>query len=123
MSETALAKIAITTASDEALVAAINRVNQDFEGGRVTKTDLASWLIAKGAVALTDAEVEEIHRAHFNQVVYLEALVKKLKSSGRENLGADELSALQGMLGQQTTKRRVKSAAKAIATSTENPEG
>lgn len=122
MSKTALAKIAITSASDDALVVAINHVNQNFEGGRVTKTDLASWFIAKGATALSDTEVEDIRRAHFNQVVYLEALVKKLKSTGRENLGADELSALQGMLGQQTTKKRQKNIKPPLVDSAESNE-
>ena len=87
MSENNLAKIAISSSADEALVKSLERVNQNFEGGRVTKTDLASWLIQRASDSLTDAVIEEIHQAHFNQVVYLEALVKKLKASGGENLG------------------------------------
>lgn len=106
MTETNLSKIAITASSDETLVSALDRVNQNFEGGRVTKSDLASWFIQKGAAALDDSVLEEIQRAHFNQVVYLETLVKKLKSAGRDNLGPEELAALQSMLGQQTTKKR-----------------
>ena len=110
MSENNLAKIAISSSADEALVKSLERVNQNFEGGRVTKTDLASWLIQRASDSLTDAVIEEIHQAHFNQVVYLEALVKKLKASGRENLGVEELSALQAILGQQSTKRRSRAA-------------
>ena len=109
MSETAsLSKIAITSSAEEALSTALDRTNKDFEGGRVTKTDLASWLITRSAAALDAPSIDEIQRAHFNQVMYLEALIKKLKSSGRENLGADEMATLQAMLGQQTTKKRTR---------------
>lgn len=106
MSENQLAKIAITSSSDAELSRALERINQDFEGGRVTKSDLASWFIQRGATGLDTPAIEEIRGAHFNQVVYLETLVKKLKSSGRDNLGADEMATLQAMLGQQTTKKR-----------------
>jgi hypothetical protein len=106
MSETTLAKIAVSSNADEALSKFLERVNQNFEGGRVTKTDLASWCILHVSESLTDSVIEEIHQAHFNQVVYLETLVRKMKASGRENLGPEELSALQALLGQQTTKKR-----------------
>ena len=106
MSETTLAKIAVSSAADEALSKSLDRVNQNFEGGRVTKTDLASWYILHVAESLNDSVIEEIHQAHFNQVVYLETLVRKMKAAGRESFGPDELSALQVILGQQTTKKR-----------------
>lgn len=108
MSETQIAKIAITASSEAELSRALDRVNQDFEGGRITKADLASWLIQRGAGMLDEPALEEVRRAHFNQVVYLETLVKKLKSSGRDNLGAEEMATLQAMLGQQSTKKRQK---------------
>lgn len=106
MNETNLAKIAITTTADEALSAALTRVNQGFKGGRITKTDMASWLVLQGAGALDESSIEEVRRAHFNQVVYLESLVKKLKSTGRDSLATEDLAALQAILGQQTTKKR-----------------
>jgi hypothetical protein len=106
MSEIILAKIAISKPADEALNQSIDKINEGFDGGRVTKTDLASWFILQFGNALDSTRIEEIRRAHFNQVVYLESLVKKLKSSGRENLGPEELSALQAMLGQETMKKR-----------------
>ena len=106
MSENTLAKIAISTSADDALSNALERVNQNFEGGRVTKTDLASWCVLHISESLTDSIIEEIHQAHFNQVVYLETLVRKMKAAGRESFGPEELSALQVILGQQTTKKR-----------------
>lgn len=115
MSETNLAKIAITSLSDNELSGTLDRVNQDFEGGRVTKTDLASWLILRAVSTLDESGIEEVRKAHFNQVVYLESLVKKLKSSGRDNLGPEEWATLQSMLGQQSTKKRPRPAKAADA--------
>ena len=110
MSEVIFSKTGISPSADEALSKSVERVNRGFEGGRVTKSDLASWFILHAAGTLDESGVGEIHKAHFNQVTYLEVLVKKLKASGRENLGPDELATLQAMLGQQTTKKRAKSA-------------
>ncbi len=106
MSETSLAKIAITTTSDNEITSALDRVNRDFEGGRVTKTDFTSWLILRAIHALDEAGIEEVRKAHFNQVVYLENLVKNLKSSGRDDLSPEELGSIQAMLGRKTSKKR-----------------
>ena len=106
--ESALAKIAITSESDEALMKSLDRINAGFEGGRLTKTDLSSWLIIHAAQELSETAITEIRQAHFNQVTYLDTLVKKLKSSGRENLDPQEMSTIQAMLTQQTQKKRSK---------------
>lgn len=109
MNEVNLSKITITSSSDQELGKALERVNQDFEGGRVTKTDLASWLISRGAITLDTTAVEEIRQAHFNQVAYLRALLKKLKAAGRSHLEGDESTALQSVLGAQPIKVKKKS--------------
>lgn len=106
MTENSLAKIAISQASESDLCAALERVNKDFSGGRVTKTDLASSLIIRAIQSLDEAGIEEIRQAHFNQVMYLESLIKKLKANHRESLDQDEVSSLQSILGYQSTKRR-----------------
>ena len=106
MNENNLAKIAVSSVADEALSKSLERINQSFDGGRVTKTELTSWYLLRSANTLDDAMIDEIHKAHFDQVVYLENLVKKMKASGRDSLGPEELSTLQAMLGQQTQKKR-----------------
>ena len=106
MSEIQLSKIAVTSDSDAALTQALERVNKNNTGGRVTKTDLASWFFLKGAADLNDQSIEEIRMAHFNQVIYLESLIKKLKQTNRDTLSLDEISSLQSMMKQQNTKRK-----------------
>lgn len=104
--ETVLAKIAVTESADHALAEALKRVNEDFKGGRITKTDLASWFISQGLTGLNAERVEEIRQAHFNQVVYLDSIVKKLKSNGQDCLGAEEIAALSALLRNQDSGKR-----------------
>ena len=104
------AKIAISGSAEDALSRALERVNSGFDGGRVTKADLASWFILESSSSLAEDTIDNIRKAHFNQVVYLESLVKKLKSSGRDNLGVEEMATLQAMLGQPSSKKRPRGA-------------
>jgi hypothetical protein len=108
MSENPLAKIAITSTADSTLGNALNQINQNFEGGRVTKADLASWLIQRASSTLSENTIEEIQRTHFNQVTYLENLLKKMKSSDRDSLSPAEMDTVQQMLGMPHVKRRPK---------------
>jgi hypothetical protein len=104
--ETVLSKIAITESADQALAEALKKVNQDFNGGRITKTDLASWFVSQGLAGLNAERIEEVRQAHFNQVIYLDAIVKKLKSNGQDCLGPDEIAALSALLRNQDSGKR-----------------
>ena len=105
--ETVLAKIAVTESADQALAEALKKVNEDFKGGRVTKTDLASWFVSQGLANLNAERIDEVRQAHFNQVTYLDTIVKKLKSNRQDSLGPDEIAALSALLrNQESGKRR-----------------
>lgn len=104
--EAVLSKIAISETADQALVEALKNVNQDFNGGRITKTDLASWFLSQGLAELSAERIEEIRQAHFNQVVYLDAIVKKLKSNRQDSLGPEEIAALSALLRNQDSGKR-----------------
>ena len=106
MGDAVLAKIAITAAADTALTETRDRINDGFEGGRLTKVDLATWLLLRAVETLDAATIEEIRRAHFNQALYLEGLVRKLKTSGRDSLDASEAASLQALLGHPSASRR-----------------
>jgi hypothetical protein len=106
MSETKLSKIAVSMIADEALSKALEGINHGFDGGRVTKTDLASWFLIRGAEALQTDSIEEIRKAHFNQIAYLESLTKKMRSSGRESIDPSEVEILQDLVGVERGKKR-----------------
>ena len=108
MNETNLAKIAIRATADEALNVAIDRINKGFSGGRVTKTDVASWFITNSASSLDDVEIEKIRKANFNKVIFLEGLVRQLKADDRENLDPEETATILAMLDQKNVPKAVK---------------
>jgi hypothetical protein len=108
MEKPELAKIAITSESDAALNQALEKVNKDTSGGRVTKTELASWFVHQTASRLTDDAVEEIRMAHFNQITYLEGLLKTAKQTGRDSLSDEELIKLHAILKQRIHKNKLK---------------
>lgn len=108
MSEATLAKIAVTGSADEALSKALELVNHNFDGGRVTKIDLASWLLHRIAEQMNETMIDEIRKAYFNQVVYLEALVKKMKASGRDGLSKDEMTVLQSLMGVENPRKKMR---------------
>ncbi len=80
---TKLAKIAITTEADQALEAMLSKVNDGFRGGKVGKQELASWAIMQLAGPGIDGCMEAIRAAHFDDVAYLDAVVKELRSTRR----------------------------------------
>ncbi len=118
MEKQELAKIAISTEADAAMVQALDRVNRNNPGGRVTKAEIASWFILKASNALSEEIIEEVQLAHFDQVSYLVGLVRGLKQSGRDSLTPEEVSRFQSVIKQKNGKSQ---RAKKTATTEENP--
>jgi len=108
MKEVNLAKVAITKRADELVAAAIRRINDGFEGGRVSKTDFMSWAILRVASELDQTCVDELRREYFNQAVYLDALVKRLKTAGRKELSDEELHQLRDLVGPMQHRNKAK---------------
>ncbi len=94
MNETNLAKIAITAAADKALSESLDPVNMGFEGGRVTKTELATWYILEGVKRLGPAEITRIREEYFDQLTYLGALMKRLKKARAHGVNDEEAEEL-----------------------------
>lgn len=108
MSESNLAKVAIYQKADELVDLTLIRVNDGFEGGRVSKTDFMSWALIKSVEQLDSATIDEIRRAHFNQVSYLAGLVKRLKDSQRNVLSDEERELLRNVLDSPAAQGKVK---------------
>ena len=54
--------IAISMQANEVLGRLQVKVNKDFLGGRITKRDLASWVIANGETLLSDRSIADIQK-------------------------------------------------------------
>lgn len=86
-------KIQISTASDEALGRILDKVKEGFSGGKIGKTDLLSWIINYFEAHALEASLEEIRKNHFDQINYLESVIKELKQA-RKNGASSNLEAL-----------------------------
>jgi len=82
-----LAKLAATPVADEALDRMVKATNDGFTAGRLTKTELLSWAILYFERHSFEKCVEKIREAHFDQVAYLESVVREMK--GARKSGAD----------------------------------
>lgn len=93
MNESKLAKIAISFAADAALTESLTPVNVGFEGGRITKAEMASWYILEGVKRMDAAAVERVRKEYFDELAYLGSLMKRLKkarANGVSDLDAEE---------------------------------
>ena len=106
MSDNVLAKVAIQKVADEMVDAAVVRINEGFEGGRVSKTDFMSWALTRAIERLDPLTINEIRRVHFNQVAYLDGLVKRLKGAQRNSLSDAERELLRNLLDVPAPKER-----------------
>ena len=73
------AKIGVSSEADAVLDRMVQKVNNGFSGWRVTKNDLASWVLTYFENHGLNGALEKIRKDHFDQVAYLESVVKELK--------------------------------------------
>lgn len=90
----ATAKIAISTIADTSLDNMVKSINENFSAGRVTKVDLASWIIQYFESNCLEKCRDKIQQDHFDQVVYLESVVKEIKSAKKEGKESKTISEL-----------------------------
>jgi hypothetical protein len=94
--EEVVAKITVTKEAEEAVSLIVSKVNDGFEAGRVNRQDVASWILRRFVESVSDADVQHIRTAFFDEIALLEAILKKAKQSGSV---PDELKvALMGQM-------------------------
>ena len=100
-------RVSVSKAAEEALSTVVERVNNRFEGGKVNRTQILNWVLVRFAETLGDAEIREIRAEHFDDVAFLESVLRKAKKTGKV---PQELRALlQKQLGlDDTTRPKVK---------------
>ena len=92
--ETKFAKIATSQPADLSLERMLEKVNDGFRGGRVSKLELASWIVTHFETHLFEATIPDIRQAHFEEIAYLESLLKEVKASRRPGHPANNLASL-----------------------------
>lgn len=75
-------KIAITKASDKALIELLLRIHDGFSAGRATKQELASFIILRFFNTYSDSDIHEIRSQFFDPILMMEAELRKAKETG-----------------------------------------
>ena len=76
-------RLTINRAAELALVSAVERTNEGFQGGKVNRNQIAVWAILRFADSLTDDEINEIRADHLDEFSALDAVLRKAKESGK----------------------------------------
>lgn len=75
-------KVTVSKQAEAAIGNLLARVNDGFDGGRVNRQDLLSWILAKFADECTDQEIRAIRADHFDEIMLLELSLKRYKQAG-----------------------------------------
>lgn len=75
-------KITITKEAGETLAALVVRANEGFEGGKINRQNLASYIIEKYKNNFSDRELAHLRQLHYDDAAMLEAMYKKMKETG-----------------------------------------
>jgi hypothetical protein len=95
-----LHRITVSKQAERALSAVVEKINDGFSGGKVNRTQVANWILARFDETLTEAEIKEIRMEYFDEVAMLESILRQAKESGKvptefkgllqKHLGMDE---------------------------------
>jgi len=110
-------KVAISAESDKYLEDIRKSVNEGFSSGRVTKGQLAAWIIAEFWANLTQKQIDKIRADHFDEVAHLEGVVLRLKEARKANATL----AVQDLLAPVLQKQRAATTDAAKKKSREEP--
>lgn len=99
-------RLTINRAAELALVGAVERINDGFEGGKVNRNQIAVWAILRFSEGLTDDVIKEIRADHLDEFFALDTVLRKAKESGKlppelraflqKQLGFDEVPKKKG---------------------------
>jgi hypothetical protein len=101
-------RITVSKAAEEAIVAIMERVNDGFEGGRVNRTQIASWVVLHFNENYGDSEIKDIRSENFDEVAMLESILRRAKKTGK--VPSDIKGLLQRHLGLEEAPKKKKKA-------------
>ena len=99
------AKIAVRRDAEEALNRMVAVANDGFKGGRITKHQLASWIIGEFESYYFKKSISKIQRDNFDRLAYLKNVTKEMKSSG-SNFDSVKFNELLSPLLSKKPKRK-----------------
>ncbi|MBS1963074.1 MAG: hypothetical protein JST04_12740 [Bdellovibrionales bacterium] len=106
--ESVVHRLVIGKAADDALATIVERVNEGFQGGRVNRSQAATWILIRQAERINDTFIREIREDHFDEVALLEAALKQAKAAGKLPPELRAFLQKQMLGGSEDAKKRSK---------------
>jgi hypothetical protein len=103
-------KVTISKKAEKAVKELVVRVNENFDGGRVNRQDLISWVLMRFSEECTEQEIRAIRVEHFDEIALLELCLKRSKLAGSLPLDLRKLLIAQAGfddLGKKPAKKIV----------------
>lgn len=92
--EAKVAKFTGTQEMDQALDRMVASVNENFSGGRISKHDMLSWAVLYFEKESFRDSIEKVRQDHFDQLAYLESILKQAKKARRNGEPRPDIAAL-----------------------------
>jgi hypothetical protein len=102
-------KIAITREAEDVLSAAYTKLNDGFQGGKISKLEVASFALIDNLEKLTEAKIEKIRKQYFNEICYFESIIEENRRNGTNKFTPEQLATIQNLvLGKNDKSRKAK---------------
>lgn len=75
-------KITVTKDAGEILAELVAKANEGFEGGRINRQDLASYIVEKFKANFSDRDLVQLRQLHYDDSAMMEAMYRKMKETG-----------------------------------------
>jgi hypothetical protein len=103
-----LPKIAITSATDERLEVMLKAVNDGFDSGRVTKMQLASWIINEFHKKSFAKQIDRLRKDHFDKIAHLKSVIKQMEKAKKSNNHLEMEKLLSPLTSKSKGRRMLK---------------
>jgi hypothetical protein len=75
-------RVVISKEANTALESMVSRANDGFEGGEVTKSDLANFIFINFVKSFSDSDIKTLRNLHFDEMKVLKSLLRKAGDDG-----------------------------------------
>lgn len=97
-------RIMINAEADEAIAEVLEKVNRDFVGGQLSRSQLVNWVLTRFCGDVSADDIRAIRMDHINEMVLLEHYYRQAKDSGKIDPQVREL--IRRLAGIEDTQKK-----------------
>ena len=76
-------RITVSRIGERSLSEITEKVNDGFLGGKVSKVQMANWILKRFRDDLDDSMIKDIRADHYDELMLLESILKKARETGQ----------------------------------------